>query len=215
MNLYFDIETIPSEETWVHEDIIAKITVPGNYKKEETVAKWLAEEKPHLVEEAIRKTGVDTSLAQIICLSVAIDDEPPMVFANTEAITIKLFFDLFSEAKTPILIGHNITGFDVPLLYHRAIINGVRVPKKFPRPDTPPWNMDVADTMTMWSGHKNRISLDKLSKLLGFEGKNGMDGSDVYPAYLDGKLDEIADYCKHDVEMVRNVYKRITESNYG
>jgi predicted PolB exonuclease-like 3'-5' exonuclease len=38
-----------------------------------------------------------------------------------------------------------------------------------------------------------------MAKLCGFPGKLGMDGSAVYPAYLDGKLDDIRRYCETDV----------------
>jgi hypothetical protein len=38
-----------------------------------------------------------------------------------------------------------------------------------------------------------------LLKLLGKPGKMRMDGKEVYPKYLEGKLAEINDYCLHDV----------------
>ena len=41
--------------------------------------------------------------------------------------------------------------------------------------------------------------LDALAKLCGFPGKMGMDGSQVWPAYLDGRLEEIRAYCETDV----------------
>lgn len=40
--------------------------------------------------------------------------------------------------------------------------------------------------------------------------KENLDGSKVYPYYRAGKLDEICDYCKRDVESVRQVYRRLT-----
>jgi hypothetical protein len=40
--------------------------------------------------------------------------------------------------------------------------------------------------------------LDAMAKLCGFPGKLGMDGSQVYGAYLDGRRDEIRRYCETD-----------------
>jgi hypothetical protein len=37
-----------------------------------------------------------------------------------------------------------------------------------------------------------------------------LDGSKVYPYFCAGKLPDICDYCKRDVETVRQVYRRLT-----
>ena len=42
----------------------------------------------------------------------------------------------------------------------------------------------------------------------GFPGKLGMDGSQVYAAYLDGKLDDIRRYCETDVMNTYLLYCR-------
>jgi predicted PolB exonuclease-like 3'-5' exonuclease len=46
---------------------------------------------------------------------------------------------------------------------------------------------------------RNNARLDAMAKLCGFPGKLGMDGSQVYPAYLEGKLEEIRRYFETDV----------------
>ncbi len=50
--------------------------------------------------------------------------------------------------------------------------------------------------------------LDDLAKLCGFPGKLGMDGSKVWEAYRQGKLDEIRNYCETDVVNTYLVYCR-------
>jgi predicted PolB exonuclease-like 3'-5' exonuclease len=64
--------------------------------------------------------------------------------------------------------------------------------------------------MSRFCGAKDRISLDRLCRVLGLEGKTGMSGADVWPAVQAGKMDEIASYCRHDVAITRSVYKRLT-----
>jgi predicted PolB exonuclease-like 3'-5' exonuclease len=50
--------------------------------------------------------------------------------------------------------------------------------------------------------------LDELAKLMGLPGKLGMDGSAVWGAWLDGKIDDIRDYCETDVVNTYLVYLR-------
>jgi predicted PolB exonuclease-like 3'-5' exonuclease len=60
-----------------------------------------------------------------------------------------------------------------------------------------------------WSN--TNVGLEHLALALGIPTpKEGIDGSQVFDFYKAGKLDEIADYCKRDVETTRAVYKRMT-----
>jgi hypothetical protein len=45
---------------------------------------------------------------------------------------------------------------------------------------------------------RGNAPLDAMAKLCGFPGKLGMDGSQVYGAYLAGRTDEIRRYCETD-----------------
>ena len=45
---------------------------------------------------------------------------------------------------------------------------------------------------------RNNAPLDELSRLAGFPGKLGFDGSRVWEAYLGGKIDDIRCYCETD-----------------
>ena len=58
---------------------------------------------------------------------------------------------------------------------------------------------------------REHVSLDILAKTLGIPSpKECLDGSKVYPYYRAGKLAEICEYCKCDVDTVRQVYRRLT-----
>jgi predicted PolB exonuclease-like 3'-5' exonuclease len=66
--------------------------------------------------------------------------------------------------------------------------------------------------MQEWSKWgRDYISLDLLSRALGIPSpKESLDGSKVYPYYRAGRLDEIYEYCKRDVDTARQVYRRLT-----
>jgi predicted PolB exonuclease-like 3'-5' exonuclease len=71
----------------------------------------------------------------------------------------------------------------------------------------------IYDTMCEWSqwSWKGRVSLDRLAKALGLQSskEEGIDGSRVYDYFCAGCDEEIADYCMRDVELVRQIYRRM------
>lgn len=74
-----------------------------------------------------------------------------------------------------------------------------------------PWEIDkVFDTMVVWAGHGNSISLDRLCRALGLPGKGYMDGSKVWAAVRDGRIADVIAYCPEGVRKVRDVHRRMT-----
>jgi predicted PolB exonuclease-like 3'-5' exonuclease len=68
-------------------------------------------------------------------------------------------------------------------------------------------HLDLMDLLAMYSGRAN-APLDDLAKLMGFPGKLGMDGSLVWDAFQQGRLNEIRNYCETDVVNTYLVYVR-------
>jgi len=131
---------------------------------------------------------------------------------SEEAAVIQQFFDRVDDHR-PQLVSWNGGGFDLPVLQQRGLRHGV-VAGRY-------WDMgqdqdgdrdhrynnyisryhlrhvDLMDLMAMYQSRAN-APLDAMAKLCGFPGKLGMDGSQVYGAYLDGRRDEIRRYCETD-----------------
>ena len=58
---------------------------------------------------------------------------------------------------------------------------------------------------------KDRISMDRLCKILGIPGKgDGPTGADVWPMVQAGRIDEVGEYCRQDVSRTREIHKRLT-----
>jgi predicted PolB exonuclease-like 3'-5' exonuclease len=55
---------------------------------------------------------------------------------------------------------------------------------------------------------RGRASLQDIALLLGFPGKLGMHGAEVWAAYLQGGLARIRDYCETDVLNTYLIYLR-------
>lgn len=218
-NIYFDIETLPSDDSGIIADIAAGIKPPGNLKKAETIEAWERDEKPGAVLEAVKKTGLDGTFGRICCIGFAVNDDAADVRYGDEAETITAFFAWLTEAarisdyterQSAIFIGHNILSFDLRFLWQRCVVNGIRPPAFIPF-NAKPWDGKVLDTMTAWNPERERrISLDKLCLALGVPSSKGdMDGSKVAEYWQAGRHQEVAAYCMADVEAVRQCHKRM------
>lgn len=221
MNLYIDIETIPSQKPDVKNDIV--IDVPGNYKKPESIEKWKEEKMPDLIEDSYKKFGLDGALGEIICIGFAFDDKAPEIIGRDltmpESDVLNKFMDIlfdkkYSEHKVQAItwVGHYVTGFDLRFLWQRYVANGIKPKINIPI-DAKPWESElVFDTMTQWTGIKKSGTgkLDAICKALGGEGKGDIDGSQVWDYVKTGRLSEVFEYCKNDVEMTRFLHKKLT-----
>lgn len=212
--LYLDIETVGASDPEVLKEIEASISPPGNFKKAETIAEWEANTKPELVKEAFAKTALNGALGQIVCIGWAWgDEEPQAVIGQDEATLLDGAIDLISQRKPanyyrPVIVGHNVAGFDIRYLWQRAFVLGVKMPAWFPR-DPKPWSEEVHDTMTMWGGARDYIGLDALCRALKLPGKGNISGADVGRLWAAGEHDTVAVYCREDVERVRSIHRKM------
>lgn len=137
-----------------------------------------------------------------------------MMFHLDEVRTLRAFWKLLRafNLRRDLIIGHNIFDFDLLFLYKRSVIHRVRptVELSFARYRSQP----IFDTMyewDKWRWGRKYASLDELARVLGLESnKQVIDGSKVYDKFCTGCHGEIAEYCMRDVELVRQVYYRLT-----
>lgn len=211
--VYFDIETIPCQDEDYRTELARKVTAPASYKKQESIDKWLEENRDAAADEAMSKTSFDGGRGHVCTIAWAKNDSGIEVrHAKTveeEREVISGFFSELDPYHSETLVGHNITGFDLAFLKKRAVCLGIKMPDGtiFPR-DPKPWDKSVQDTMTMWAGGRDRISMDNLCSILGIKGKEGFDGSMVADAWTRGDHDTITEYCRDDVWRTREIHKR-------
>ena len=221
--LYIDIETLPTQNPILIQQFKDSVKAPGNYSKQESIDKWLEENRDSEADKLHRKTSFDGLHGEIFSIAWAIDDEPVQVVYRkgnrTEFDLLHAFFDGITDLKdkygnTSLIskwVGHYITGFDLRYIWQRCVVNGVRPTVYIPY-DVKPWDDKVFDTKCEWTGtgqYSGAGSLDALSKAFGLDGKGDIDGSKVYDYWLAGRFDEIAEYNKDDVVKCRELYKRM------
>ena len=149
---YFDIETLPAQDPAIKAEIAASITAPAQYKKPDSIAEWLRENRDSEAEAQWLKTSFDGGAGHVFCIAWAVDDGlphcawHPQLSRQAEIDTLQTFFSELTDAGHCQLIGHNIIGFDIPFLWKRAMVLGVKPPFNFPR-NPKPWSEHVCDTM--------------------------------------------------------------------
>ena len=224
--LYLDLETIPTQNKAVIDELKFSVKAPANYTKPETIEKWFAENFDAEFDKIYRKTSLDGLYGEIISIAWAFDDEETQVVyrhdTESESDLLHGFFltisnELNSVGRPGLVskwIGHYITGFDLRFLWQRCVFNRVKPSVKIPY-DAKPWSDDVFDTKIAWTGssqYSGAGSLDKLCTAFGIGSKGEINGANVYGYWLKKEFDKIADYNKEDVEMCRKLYKLMTFS---
>ena len=216
MILTFDIETLPCIDSGLIERLKGTVKPPATFKKQESIEKWYAENLESELDNVIRKTSLDGAYGRIACIGFAYKDNEVLCTDHdqSEAEVIQEFYEYLSDLPVnTIFCGHYITGFDLPFLKQRSIINGIQPPACLLKAmNAKPWDDCIADTKLMWSQDKNRqLSLDTLCFVLGLSSKGDFNGSMVAETWHKDPQ-KVIDYCKHDVEITKQVYKKLTFS---
>ena len=196
MKLFFDLETIPASEN------LRQVAIEAERKKVRN--REIADDD----EALYRVSTFSGDFGRIFCIGYAIDDENAEIIKGEEEEILKKWWQVARDAH--VFIGHNIIDFDIPFLYKRSIIKKVRPTQMLPVKKFSVEN--IFDTSREWSRWDNfsQTSLHNLAMALNLPtSKDLMDGSQVYDYYLKKRYEEIYTYCKKDVELTRQVYKRI------
>ena len=213
--LVFDIETVP------HVDGIRLLRgLPSDMPA--------AEVAELAFQERREKTGNDflpLHLHRIVAISCVLRDRDSFrVWSlgesqDDEGILIQRFFDGI-EKYTPQLVSWNGSGFDLPVLHYRGMVNHVHASRYWDMGEDDrefKWNNYISryharhvDLMDLLAAYQPRASapLDEMSQLLGYPGKIGMSGGKVWDTFQAGKIDEIRAYCETDVVNTYLVYLR-------
>jgi predicted PolB exonuclease-like 3'-5' exonuclease len=212
--LVFDIETVPDTDLGrrlyglegLADDQVAQIMFTK--RRQETGTEFLSHEQHRVVAISVVMRSRDS-------LKVWSLGET----GSSEKDLIERFFDGLDKF-TPDLVSWNGAGFDLPVLHYRSLLHSVTAARYWETGDGDSsfrysnylsrfhWrHMDLMDVLSGFQG-RGRASLDVVATLLGFPGKIGMHGSQVWEAYLQGGLARIRDYCETDVLNTYLVYLR-------
>ena len=213
--LVFKIETIP--------DIEAGQKI---FNLEGLDDKSTAKAMFHMHQQKTGSTFLPLYLQKIIALSVVyrgmgedMDHEVSVRSLgdkqSTEVDLLNAFFKEIEE-RTPALVSWNGSEFDLPIMRYRTLKHAISMPNDWEKSDqnTSQQYADVSSSHTALKNalasynHNANAPLNDMAIMLGFPGKMGMDGSQVWDAYQAGKLTEIRNYCETDVLNTYLIYLR-------
>jgi predicted PolB exonuclease-like 3'-5' exonuclease len=212
--LVFDIETVPDVEfgrrRYGLEGLEDAAVAKAMFAQQR--AEGGSEFLPHIQHRVVAIACVLRTREQLRVWSLG---DP----ASTEGELLSRFFDGL-EKYSPELVSWNGAGFDLPVLHYRALRSGVQAPRYWETGEHDPafrynnylnryhWrHLDLMDVLSGFQG-RARASLADMAGLLGFPGKLGFSGEQVWGAYLAGQLAAIRHYCETDVLNTYLIYLR-------
>jgi hypothetical protein len=211
MKIYLDIETIPTQRPEIQEHVKSNVKAPGNYKDPAKIAAYIENN----ADNELRKTALAGLFGEVWCIGWAKGDDQPRVSSRqaleeSEAGLLRKWYAALraDDIYSPVWVGHNVM-WDLRFLWQRSIVHGIR-PTVDLAIDAKPYDDVVRDTMVLWSGIRDYVSLDNLCFSLGIATKGDLDGSLVWDYVQDGRWQEVAEYCADDVERARLIYQRIS-----
>lgn len=213
--LVFDIETVPDI------DGLRKLSDLGPELGAADIADMAFQSR----RQAVGSDFLQLHVQKVVAISCALRDKNEFRVwslgnpADSEADLIRRFFEGIDK-YSPQLVSWNGGGFDLPVLHYRSLIHGLQARRYWEMGDDDrefKWNnylsryhtrhLDLMDLLALYQPRAN-APLDELAKLMGFPGKFGMDGSQVWGAFQNGEIAAIRNYCETDVVNTYLVFLR-------
>lgn len=222
--LAFDIETSPLEDEEIER--IAPEFDPASVKTGNLSDFKKINDKINLARESHlngikSKAALNAEYGKILAIGMLrvhgkyskLDTTPEeiLLHGKNEGDIIQNFWDEADKMAILglLLVGHNIIGFDCPFLVRRSYCLGIKPPFSLMPQRGKYWGKPWFDTMGAWTlgGYQQMISLDRFSKHLGLDGKNG-DGKHFATLYRENK-EEALDYLSNDLKLTMGVAQKI------
>jgi len=222
--LFLDIETVGVEKDW---DTLKKNNEPLSFQFE-NYFDWFQKRFPEdankpISEMFVNKSALVPEFNRIVCVSVAFMNKKGEVKIESHndvdekklLLGVQKILHKVGELGF-YLCGHNVKGFDIPVLAKRMIINGILPPKILPGHDTKPWEIKALDTKEVWQygGYGSIASLELMCVCLGVPSPKTMEvtGNKVHDAFWTKKdYEGIKNYCEADVLSLINVIRKLNQ----
>lgn len=180
----------------------------------------------------LQEAALYTEFSKIVTISIGqitFQDTLPQFkvksFSGTEEASIltdlnKALHALFSRNPNMKLVGHNIIGFDMPLILRKFIQYDLPIPRQLHLHTVKPWDSCLVDTLGIWKfGSWTGCTLELLCLTLGIPSpKTDLKGAQVSEAYWSGELkgynsqlDRITEYCEGDVKATANIILKMAQ----
>jgi hypothetical protein len=219
-----DIETLPSDNLALLDQFRDKVKAPAQYKKPDSIAQWLDENRESEALAMVNKTGLDGLYGRVAVIGWAVGDKPASaIFQSAEWDERRLIAEAFaqmdrdatttwehtSSVRQCKAVGHNVE-FDLKFLFHRAVRYGIKLPRCIePKAWGPDSKYATFDTMRMWCRYGERVKLKELARELLGDTCEDIDGGEVAAEWARDPQ-KVVTHCLADVDRTRKLYKMMT-----
>lgn len=208
--LIFDVETGPADRNTLLQ-MMPEFEAPSNYTKAESIKAYI--EKKQIEYLSGEKAALSALTGEVLAIGYRVYNTETKNLGeikiihrsedNNERAVIDTFWALKDIYKIDVFIGFNSNYFDIPFLVRRMWKLGgnmALLPELNHNKYLSGTCIDLVDLYNY--GTNGKISLDILSKFLGFSGKNG-DGALFYKMFAEDK-EKAFNYLKNDIRLTYN-----------
>lgn len=200
MSIIFDIETVPQDEARLLA-LAPEFSAPANLKDPEKIAAAVAKKRADYLADA----ALNWKTAEVVLIGAGDETEIKSFVAASEKELIANFLNLIGDALADGVSvgGHNIKGFDLPLLINRARVHGLKVPATILAfwKGRPQWADNIFDTLEILSFGKSfdGNGVDDVARVFGLPPKLGHGGD--FPLLWRADREGAIAYNRRDVEI--------------
>lgn len=199
-HIVFDIETVPQDEAKLLA-LAPEFTAAANLKDPEKIAASIAKKRADYLADA----ALNWKTAEVVLIGAGDDAEIQSLTANTEKELIGNFLGMLAAALGDGVAvgGHNVKGFDLPMLVNRARVHGLKVPANVLTfwKGRPQWADNIFDTLEILSFGKSfdGNGVDDVARVFGLPPKLGHGGE--FPTLWRADCQAAVAYNRRDVEI--------------
>jgi predicted PolB exonuclease-like 3'-5' exonuclease len=199
-HIVFDIETVPQDEAKLLA-LAPEFTAPANLKDPEKIAAAIAKKRADYLADA----ALNWKTAEVVLIGAGDEKEVHSFTSSSEKQLVGEFLDLISTEldEGTAVGGHNVRGFDLPMLINRARVLGLKVPTNLITfwKGRPKWHDYIFDTLEILSFGKafDGNGVDDVARVFGLPPKLGH-GGDFPLLWRADRAGAIA-YNRRDVEI--------------
>ena len=199
-HIVFDIETVPQDEAKLLA-LAPEFTAAANLKDPEKIAASIAKKRADYLADA----ALNWKTAEVVLIGAGDDAEIQSLTANSEKELIGNFLGMLAAALGDGVAagGHNVKGFDLPMLVNRARVHGLKVPANVLTfwKGRPQWADNIFDTLEILSFGKSfdGNGVDDVARVFGLPPKLGHGGD--FPMLWRADRHGAIAYNRRDVEI--------------
>ncbi len=199
-HIVFDIETVPQDEAKLLA-LAPEFTAPANLKDPAKIEAAIAKKRADYVADA----ALNWKTAEVVLIGAGDDTQIQSFTAGTEKELVGNFLALLGEALADGVAagGHNVKGFDLPMLVNRARVHGLRVPMTVLSSwrGRPTWHENIFDTLELLSFGRafEGNGVEEVARVFGLPPKLGHGGG--FPMLWRADRAGAVAYNRRDVEI--------------